>query len=142
MSEESFAASSCCRGNTGMADFWEVTAGSSVPTLGSCMVLILFFDSLITQLSICSVLFALILRFAQTFHKVIVRITATCIIAAVLFSCDYAEYNEVPCSVTILIILMIFIGVVNINAVIGENTAFFFLSNFLHLCFKPANGRH
>jgi hypothetical protein len=108
-----------------MADFWEVTAESSVPTLGSCMVLILFYDSLIAPLSICSVLFALILRFAQTFHKVIVRITATFIIAAILFSCD-AEYNEVPCIVTILNFFMIFSCVVNINAVVGESTALFF----------------
>jgi hypothetical protein len=98
-----------------MADFWD--AGSSAPTLGSCMVLILFFDSLIVPLSICSVLFDLSLRFAQTFHKVILRITATFIIAAILFSCD-AEYNEVPCSVTILIFLMIFSCVVNIHAVV------------------------
>ena len=125
-----------------MGDFWEVTAGSSVPTLRSCMVLILFVDSLIAPLSICSVLFALILRFAQTFHKVIVRITATFIIAAILFSCD-AEYNEIPCSVAILNFLMLSCCVVNINAVVGENTAFLFhLPNFLHHWFKPADGKH
>ena len=90
---------------------------------------------LISPLSICSVLFALILRFAQTFHKVIVRITATFIIAAILFSCDYAEYNEGPCSLTILIVLMIFSCVVNINAVVGETTAFLFPLQY-------ADGKH
>ena len=112
-----------------MADFWEVTAGSSVPTLGSSMVLILCFDSLIAPLSICSVLFALILRFAQTFHKAIVRITATFIIAAILFSRD-AEYNEVPYSVTIMNVLMLFCCVVNINAVVCECTIYFFFLQY------------
>jgi hypothetical protein len=114
-----------------MADFWEVTAGS----LGSCMVLILFFDGPIAQLSIFSLLFALMLLFPQTFHKDVVRITAAFIILAKLFSC-YAEYNEVPYSVTIMIFLMIFSWVVNINDFICESTAFFSFSPILCIIFS------
>jgi hypothetical protein len=113
-----------------MGDYWEfTTAGSSVPALGTCVVLLLFFDSLIAPLSICNVLFALILLFAQTFHKAIVRIAATFIIAAILFSRD-AEYNEVPYSVTIMNVFVLFCCVVNINAVVCECTIFFFFLQY------------
>jgi hypothetical protein len=75
-----------------------------------------FLYSLVAQLSICSILFALTLRSSGStcvFQKDIVRIlqTVTFIISAELFSCD-----KVSCSVDIMSFVMIFFCVVNIEA--------------------------